>query len=110
MYVALIIFAQFLFSLTDLWKKMILNGQKFELSLLTNPQFLAATILPVVPLVIYLYALSKYDLSRSAVTLGVAAVIFSSFLGWYFLHERMTSMNFLGYSLAIVAIILINWK
>ena len=110
MYVALIVFAQFLYSLSDVWKKMAMAGRPFNLTLLTNLQFVLANVLPLVPHVFFVYALSKYPLSKATVTLGVSAVLFSSFMGWWFFKEHVSALNLAGYSFAVLAIVMINWK
>ena len=106
----LIIFAQFLFSASDFWKKLILRSHPMDWRLAVNPEFLAALILPLVPLLIYLYVLSRYDLSRSAATLGVSAVVFSAFFGIVALGERVSSINLVGFALAALAVVLIYWR
>lgn len=110
MYIALILVAQLIFSLTDLWKKVILSHTPFTWRLLINPPFLLANALPLLSVVLYLYVLAHYDLSRSAVTLGVAAVFFSSFLGIMVLHEDVSPLNLAGYLFAVAAIVMINWR
>lgn len=110
MYVALIIFAQFLYTLSDVLKKIRMQGKPFDFALLGDWQFLAANILPIIPHVFFIYALSKYELSRATITLGVSAVFFSSIMGWYFFKEQISPLNFAGYAFAILAIVMINWK
>jgi drug/metabolite transporter (DMT)-like permease len=110
MYIALIVFAQFLYSLSDVWKKVAMAGKPFDLALFGNVGFLAANLLPIIPHLFFVYALSRYPLSRATITLGVSAVFFSSLFGWYFFKEQISGLNMVGYSFAVLAIVMINWK
>ncbi|MEI7740941.1 MAG: hypothetical protein WCJ29_00370 [bacterium] len=110
MYVAIIVFSQLLYSLSDVLKKTRMADKPFNLTLLQDWQFLAANILPIVPHIFFIYVLSRYPLSKATITLGVSAVIFSSFFGWYFFRENISALNMAGYCFAVLAIVMINWK
>ncbi|MFH0928004.1 MAG: hypothetical protein V1821_00865 [bacterium] len=109
-YIILILIAQVIFSLANLWQKMILSHHPFNWRLLINPSFLLANCLPLIAIVLFLYSLAHYDLFKAATTLGVAAIVFSSFLGIVVLREQASLMNLSGLALAVAAIVLINWK
>lgn len=110
MYPALIFLAQMFYSVSDLLKKMAFRDLEFSPALLTNPRFVGVSLIAVFGALIQLYVLSRYDLSRTAIFLGIFALILSSLLGVLVLHEKLSPLNWLGVGLAVVAIALVNAK
>ena len=108
-YLALVA-AQLLYSASDLWKKIIFGARGFNWQTLVRPAFLLAMLVALVGFLFQMYALSKVDLSRMAVMIGMMAVIFSSAAGILFLKETFNVWNFLGIAAALAAIFLVNVK
>lgn len=110
MEVFFIVIAQAFFSATDYWKKLRMAEIPFGWKLLFDPSFVASNVVAGLGFLLFMYVLSKYELSRSVVTLGVSAAFFSLIFGVFLLGERITPLNGVGYALAIAAIVLINLK
>ena len=108
-YLALIA-AQLLYTLSDTWKKAIFSAQGFSASTMIKPMFIGAMILAGVGFVSQMYALSRMDLSRTIVAMGMLAVIFSTIAGVVFFKESINVWNGLGLVLALLAIFLVNIK
>lgn len=106
----LIFAAQLIYSLSDLGKKIILNKAGFGWNLLTNIPFLAISAAAVLGFALQMFALSRYDLSRTIIFLGVFAVVISTALGVIVLHERLSPINYMGLGFAVMAIILVQIK
>lgn len=105
-----VVVAQLLYTVSDTWKKVIFNAQGFSFTTLVKPAFLMAMALAFVGFLFQMYALSKIELSRTIVTLGMLAVIFSSAAGVLYLKEHLNAWNYAGIGLALAAIILVNLK
>lgn len=110
MQVLLIFAAQLIYSLSDLGKKIILNKAGYGWNLLTNIPFLVISAAAVLGFALQMYALSRYDLSRTIILLGVFAVLISTLLGVLVLHEKLSPVNYLGLGFAVLAIILVQLK
>lgn len=110
MNIVLILITQLIYSTSDLFKKIILNKVGFGLHLLTNWKFLAVSAFAILGFAVQMLALSKYDLSRTIILLGVFAVLISTILGVVFLHEKLSPINYLGLAFAVVAIVLVQLK
>ncbi|MEA3248815.1 MAG: EamA family transporter [Patescibacteria group bacterium] len=105
-----IVVAQFLYTMSDTWKKAILNASGFSAATLVKPVFLLAILVAGVGFLFQMHALSKIDLSRTIVFMGMLAVIFSSAAGVIFFREQLNTWNVIGLTFAVVAIILVNIK
>ena len=109
-YIAFVIFAQALYSIGDLCRKVIVSGRPFDWTLIKSIPFLLTFALSAVALVLQLYVLKHLDLSKTIVILGTCAVIFSAVLGAVFLKEKLNVYNYLGIVFAVLAIVFINIK
>lgn len=109
-YIVLIVLAQALYSAGDLVRKAILHGRDFDWTLLRSIPMWLTMALSIVAFVIQLYVLKHYDLSRTIVVLGCAAIIFSSVLGAFFFKERMNAYDILGVIFAVMAVVFMNLK
>lgn len=109
MYPLLIFVAQAFYSLSDLLKKIVLREVAFPAAL-ANPRFLAAAAVAFVGMFFHFYVLSRYDLSRTTIFLGLFALVVSPLLGVLVLHERLAPINWLGVGLAMLAVVLVNIK
>ena len=110
MYPALIFVAQVLYSVSDLLKKFVFQNTPFSPAIFLNVKFLAVSSISFFGFLIQLYVLSRYDLSRTSIFMGIFALILSSMLAVVFLHEKLSPVNWLGVGFAIVAIALVNAK
>jgi drug/metabolite transporter (DMT)-like permease len=109
MYPFLILVAQAFYSVSDLLKKMVLRDVPFPAALL-DPKFIAVAMVSFVGIPLQWYVLSRYDLSRTAIFLGLFALILSPLLGVVVLQEKLSPANWLGLGLALVAVVLVNLK
>jgi multidrug transporter EmrE-like cation transporter len=103
-----IIIAQLLYTTSDIWKKAILNAQGFNFHTLIKPVFLLTLVIAGVGFLFQMQALSKLDLSRAIIIMGMLAVIFSVLAGALFFREQFNYLNLIGVLFALAAIILIN--
>lgn len=105
-----LLIAQLVYSLSDLGKKIILQRAGFGWNLLGDARFLAISAAAVFGFALQMFVLSRYELSKTTITLGVLAVLISAALGMLVLHERLSGLNMLGVGFAIVAIVLLQLK
>lgn len=103
-----LIVAQAIYTSADTWRKMIFGDAGFGLKVLTSPVFIATVAITVIGFLFQMYALSKIELSRTIITLGILAVVFSAAAGVFFLGERLQWWNWVGVALAAGAIVLVN--
>ena len=102
--------AQFLYTLSDTWKKVIFAERGFSVQTLTRPVFLATLVIALIGFLFQMYALSKIELSRTIVLMGTLAVVFSTVAGVLYLKEHLNAWNAVGIVLALAAIVLVNVK
>jgi drug/metabolite transporter (DMT)-like permease len=105
-----VIAAQLLYTISDTWKKVVFNNAGFSVKTLTSPVFAMTLVLALAGFLIQLYALSKLELSKTIVLLGMLAVVFSSLAGVFYLKEHLNAWNWAGVGLALVAIVLVSVK
>jgi drug/metabolite transporter (DMT)-like permease len=105
-----VVVAQLLYTMSDTWKKAILNASGFSAATLVKPAFLLTLLVAGIGFLFQMHALSKIDLSRTIVFMGMLAVIFSSAAGIIFFKEQLNHWNVLGLGFAVAAIILVNIK
>ncbi len=87
---------------------MVFNDQGFSAATFAKPAFIAALLIAGVGFVLQMYALSKIDLSRTIIMMGMMAVIFSAAAGAIFFKEQFNYWNVTGILLALTAIVLVN--
>ena len=105
-----VVAAQFLYTVSDTWKKVIFNDRGFSLKILVHPLFLATLAIALIGFLFQMYALSKIELSKTIVFMGMLAVVFSTVAGVLYLKEQLNTWNAIGVLLALVAIVLVNVK
>lgn len=108
MEIVAVVIAQFLYSLSDTMKKVIFTGSGFSAKVLTSPAFLGTLLIALVGFLFQMYALSKIELSRTIVLMGMLAVVFSTAAGVLYLKEHLNVWNIAGVVLALIAIVLVN--
>lgn len=106
----LLVITQAMYSLSDLGKKVYGTEVGFNVGLLKHVPFMIAMIVPFIALMIQVYVLTRYELSRTMITLGVLNVLFASGLGVMVLKEKLSTLNYLGIVFAVLAVILVNIK
>lgn len=109
MHALLMLAAQAFYSLSDLLKKIVLRDLSFPAAL-ANPKFLGVSAIALVGMLIQMYVLSRYELGRTTIYLGVFALIVTPLLGVLVLQEKLSPVNWVGVGLAIVAVVLVNLK
>ena len=105
-----VLLAQLLYTLYDVWKKSLFGEQGFTAATFVRPAFLLALLVAAVGFAFQMHALSRLDLSRTIVMMGLLAVIFSSVAGVIFFREHLNIWNVVGLTLACAAIVLVNVK
>lgn len=103
-----VVLAQLLYTSSDTMKKIILDAQGFSASLLLRPAFILTLLIAAVGFILQMYALSKVELSRTIIMMGMLAVIFSALAGGLFLGEKFNTWNIFGIVFALLAIAMIN--
>lgn len=105
-----VVAAQFLYTVSDTWKKVIFNENGFSLKIFIHPAFLLTMLIALVGFVFQMYALSRIELSKTIVFMGTLSIVFSSAAGILYLKEQLNTWNMIGILLALTAIMLINVK
>jgi multidrug transporter EmrE-like cation transporter len=105
-----VVVAQLLYTLSDTWKKAILNASGFSAGTLVKPAFLLTLLVAGAGFLFQMHALSRMDLSRTIVFMGMLAVIFSAAAGVLVFKEQLNIWNVVGLGFAVAAIILVNVK
>ncbi|MEK7516598.1 MAG: hypothetical protein AAB562_03310 [Patescibacteria group bacterium] len=110
MNLVLLFVAQLIYGLSDLGKKIILQRTGFGWHLLGNIPFIAVSLAALLGFAVQMFVLSRYEFSKTIITLGVLAVLISTALGVLVLHERLTALNALGVLFAVAAIVFLQLK
>ncbi|OGL78898.1 hypothetical protein A3F28_02215 [Candidatus Uhrbacteria bacterium RIFCSPHIGHO2_12_FULL_57_11] len=103
-----IFIAQVFYTLADSLQKYVLKGRGFSWQTLTSVKFLLTLIPAGIGFIILMYALSKMDISKTIILLGVFGVVLAAASGVIFFHDKLSWVNYLGIAFAIAAIILVN--
>lgn len=105
-----LIVAQGLYTVSDTMKKLLFNEKAFSFGTLTSYAFLVTMGIALTGFLFQMFALSKMELSRTIITMGVLAVVFSAVAGMMFLDEQLNWWNWMGVGLAASAIVLVNMR
>ena len=108
--ILLIFLAQLIYSTADLGQRFTATKYGYGWHLLTKPLFLLILAIPGLGLLLQIFVLSRYEVSKTITLLGIFAVIITPILGVLFLKERFTFTNWIGVALAVVAIVLVSAK
>lgn len=110
MNVILLIITQAIYSVSDLIKKEYAEKIGMHFGLFKSVPFVLSLVLTGVALGIQVYVLSRYELSKTMITLGVLNILFATTLGAWVLKEKLSFTNMLGVVCAVAAVILLNVK
>ncbi len=105
-----IFLAQVFYTGADTLQKFVLKGRGFSWQTLLSVKFLLTLIPAGIGFVFLMYGLSKMDISKTIILLGVFGVVLAALSGLYFFGDRLNWWNWVGIGLAIASIILVNWK
>jgi drug/metabolite transporter (DMT)-like permease len=105
-----LILAQAFYTASDTWKKIVFGAHGFTPAAFVKPVFLAALVVAAVGFLFQMHALARLDLSRTIVTMGMLAIVFSTAAGAVFFKESLSAWNYLGLAFALAAVWLVNVK
>lgn len=107
---AAVLLAQAFFVASATMQKFTLNERGFSFATLVSPKLLVSLLPAAAGFALLMYGLSKGDLSRTIILLGVSGAAFSAVAGMHFFNDQLQWWNWLGVGLAVLAIALVNWK
>ncbi|MAG11535.1 MAG: hypothetical protein CMI52_01875 [Parcubacteria group bacterium] len=110
MNVLLLFIVQATYSLSDLGKKVYVEKIGWDWALLKSLPFIVIMAVPFFALALQVYVLSRYELSKTMITLGVLNIAFATGLGVMVLKEKLTTLNYVGVVCAVLAVVLLNIK
>lgn len=105
-----IFLAQVFYTAADTAQKFVLKGRGFSWQTLLSWKFLLTLVPAGLGFVLLMYGLSKLELSKTIILLGVFGVLLAAISGVYFFQDHLTWRNYLGMAFAVAAIILVSWK
>ena len=105
-----IFIAQTFYTVADVFQKKVLGGLGFSAATLLNPKFLATLLISGTGFVFQMYALSKVELSRTIIMLGVIGVVLAAIAGVLVFQDKLSVKNYVGIALAVIAIVLVKSK
>ena len=104
-----ILVAQMFYTIADVFQKKAL-GAGFSVRTLLSPAFLLTLLISGTGFVFQMYALSKIELSRTIILLGVIGVVLAAVAGVVVFHDKLSMKNYVGIAFAVAAIILVRSK
>jgi multidrug transporter EmrE-like cation transporter len=110
MYVLVVLVAQVFYTLADILQKKVLGGQGFSVHTLLSVGFLATLLVSGTGFVFQMLALSKMELSRTIILLGVFGAVMAAAAGMLVFHDKLSIKNWIGVAFAIIAIVLVRSK
>jgi multidrug transporter EmrE-like cation transporter len=102
--------AQCFYTVADVFQKKVLGGAGFSARTLLSIPFLATLLVSGTGFVFQMFALSKVELSRTIILLGVFGVVLAAIAGVLVFHDKLSVKNYVGIGLAVLAIILVRAK
>lgn len=106
----LILCAQIIYSAADLGQRVLALRYGYGWHLLTKPLFLLILVVPALGLLLQIFVLSRYEVSKTITVLGIFAVTVTPIMGVFLLKERFTPVNWIGVGVAVLAIFLVTSK
>jgi len=105
--VVVLLFAQLIYSVKDLLARSLVKGGNFGAEVFQKPLFYLILVMHFTALMLQLYVLSEYQLSRAMTGFAVISIIFASVLGFIFLGEKITLPMYIAISLAFASLLVI---
>jgi drug/metabolite transporter (DMT)-like permease len=105
-----ILVAQLLYTTADIFQKKALGNLGFSFRTFINPAFAFTFMISATGFVFQMYALSRMELSRAIILLGVIGVVTAAIAGILVFQDKFTWWNWLGVAFAITAIVLVKLK
>jgi hypothetical protein len=103
----MLLLAQLIYSTKDLLARSMVRGHNFGAQLLHKPQFYLILIMHFTGLVIQLYVLSNFYLSRTMTGFAMVSIILSSILGWLVLGEQISGAMYIAIALAFSSLLIL---
>jgi multidrug transporter EmrE-like cation transporter len=104
-----ILIAQIFYTCADVFQKKAL-GAGFSVRTLVSGSFLATLLISGTGFFFQMYAMSKLELSRTIILLGVFGVVMAAAAGVLIFHDKLSVKNYIGIAFAIMAIVLVRSK
>jgi drug/metabolite transporter (DMT)-like permease len=105
-----ILVAQLFYTVADVFQKKALGNFGFSFRTFINPAFAFTFLISATGFVFQMYALSRMELSRAIILLGVIGVVTAAIAGILVFHDKFSWWNWLGVAFAIAAIVLVKLK
>lgn len=105
-----ILVAQAFYTCADVLQKKVLGGAGFSARTLLSFAFLSTLLVSGTGFVFQMFAMSKMELSRTIILLGVFGVVLAAAAGVLVFHDKLSVKNYVGIAFAIAAIILVRSK
>ena len=102
--------AQCFYTVADVFQKKVLGGAGFSFRTLLSLPFLATLLISGTGFVFQMFAMSKTDLSRTIILLGVFGVVLAAIAGVVVFHDKLSLKNYVGIAMAVAAIVLVKSK
>lgn len=105
--VMVVILSQLIFSSGDLLARHYLGKQGFHWASFTAPWFLIYVVTKVIAITGQLYVLSQIKIGPTMALYGATSITVSSVLGWFLLHETLSTAGYIGVTLAVIAFLVL---
>ena len=105
-----IFFAQSLYTVADIWQKVVLGGHGFSFKTLSSLRFLLSFLISGTAFTLQMYALSKLELSWTIILLSSFGVVLAAVGGVLYFKDQLSLKNYVGIAFAIAAIWLVHSK
>lgn len=102
-----VLLAQALYTASDLVARYFMGTYGFTLSNILSPWFAVYFTLRTIAMFGTLYAFTTFDLGKNVALFGAMSIVFGSVFGYLLLGEVLTTTQYAGVMLAIVAFILL---
>jgi len=108
--IIVILITQLIFSGTDLLARGHLRSTNLGVSSFLQPWFIWYAVIRVASTAAQFYVFTKIDLGKTITLFSVAGIIFANILGVLFLKEVLSTKDYVGVVLAIIALIILSIK
>ena len=106
----ILVITQILYTATDFWGKVMMSRSGFSIGTIISFEFLWYYILRIIPTIGQLYVFSQNNLGKSMALFGAVSIVLSNIIGILFLSESLTTVQYIGTSLAVLAFIVLGIK